>query len=1153
MKKQHGTMLAATALLAWLATGSAATGQASQGEASETMPGERLPQIGAAKLDAAPTIDGRVDAREWAGAMQAPPLLERAEGTLDTEPTKVYLGYTEEALYVAWQVHRDSDSPMLLDASEAGYHEGRSIWRDDVIELFFHIDQEADHLISFAGNARGAYGDGEAPFSGATDFAQTWPWDYAARETDFGWEAELSIRFEDLGLDGPPARDEQWRFEVMRNNKTPHRTVSHIAYRDGGRDPVGFPRLTFLGEAPAFKTRSFGPIGDTSMGMLAEVVNHTDAAQQVTVEYAVHHRQEDVSAFNFFAEVDAMVSDVDEGDDEIAAFTDVEQQIAELLGFFEPVAQERKHVEVAPGGRQGLNLTATSVPAGDFLIGYRVVDEHDRVLSAALVPATRWEPMVVEATPYYLRQHIAVRASLHTSALEQRVESFELALLVDDEAVAEKQVAVGEVPELGVALPAEAIDEDQSYAVRVRGIDGEGEVASEQTRQMYRPEAPDWTDAGHGTSSFVPEPWTPVAARSEAVDVWGRTYVLGDSILPEQIISQDEPLFTAPPRLVLKVDGETLPLAGSRELIESEQEFAVYRWRGSAGEVPVSAETRVDFDGFVTVDLDLEPAGATVDALFVELPLYTEHATKYRLGPALQHPEIPSSEIRDGLRAAGAVNDGFAVGFNHALWLGSTERGLEWCAESAEHWHYADHGRVMEVTPKDEESTTLVRLRVVDEPTEADRLSYRWGFAASPVRKYESGASDFRFIQHPSNHARLGEDLQQRIDAALELDANWIGFHAQWNQDFAHGQPFREKESTDTVAAMAQQVRDAGLRVSFYTGWNGLHPAMEDWPYYGEAMRRVPSRFNLGGYKECAYGGYDEYLTAGAVWMIENIHAQGVFLDSTPSPGACHNPLHGCGFVDPDTGVRVPTYDIWARRDMFKRLWRIFNGEVIDDGLIYGHGSGMLAIAAFSTIRHAGESMNMEQYADLAYYRAQYNPTQYGIPVEHSWRRALPVPRNFAWGVSRLHDNRVKIYPNYGRAPWLWRETYEEDDGIDWRMWVSSQWFDWDANPQWHTYHLNDHLLGIDDEEVLASFRINDRNQIVLYVLNMSSADTTATLTFDRKALDLPSQMYGRDVITHETMQLEDGWLELDVLGHRPRMVLIHNEPVPVTGPTHDE
>ena len=68
------------------------------------------------KLAKAPTIDGTVDAAEWRDAAMAPRfvMLDDGEGhdRLTGEEKKIYWGYTDGALYLAFQIQRPAGLPV---------------------------------------------------------------------------------------------------------------------------------------------------------------------------------------------------------------------------------------------------------------------------------------------------------------------------------------------------------------------------------------------------------------------------------------------------------------------------------------------------------------------------------------------------------------------------------------------------------------------------------------------------------------------------------------------------------------------------------------------------------------------------------------------------------------------------------------------------------------------------------------------------------------------------------------------------------------------------------------------------------------------------------------------------------------------------------
>ncbi|MFW6059465.1 MAG: glycoside hydrolase domain-containing protein [Phycisphaeraceae bacterium] len=1116
-------------------------------EERDEVPWSRYPEIGIPLLGEAPQIDGQVGDGEWARATRLPPLLSSfADGFQDEEETnEIYVGYTAEGLYIGWRVHREAE--VLYRHDEPGYKEGRAVWGDDHIELFLDVGREDHRSITFVGNPVGAYGDGTLPPDrGGTNFDPTWAWDYAARETDFGWEAELHLPFDEVGMDSPEVGDVMG-VEFWRNVRSNRRYWTELALSQRRQDR--FPQLVFLGESPAARVLSVGTLDDEALGVEAELVNPTAETREVEVTYAVYRRQDRISRFNFFEEVDSGLDDEDADEDHVAAFTTLEDQIKNLLELYDRLTLEQRVHTVGAGESLVADWSTAPSPAGDYLVAYRAVDDEGRVLFSGMTSAVRWNPIHVETTPYYLHaEQLDTRISVHTSDLIERARRARVAVHQRGEVVSEQVVDMSAAGD-GVGLDVASVTPGD-YHLQVTALDESGQTLAETEQVLQRPEPPFWATQQYGLASFVPEPWTPVEAEGNTGRVWGREYVFEGSFLPAQIISQGEPLFASPPRLVVTIDGEDVPLEGSVELIEHDVDQAVWAYDGHAGELAIDAKTRLEFDGFLMVDFKIDSKGTTIDRLFVEFPMLSEHADNYQLGRYFNTlPGASDDEYSHGVPGTGDLDESFEIGFNHRVWIGGPHRGMEWTTETAEFWSNEDRGHAIEVDrgPR----TTLLRLRVIDRPEHAERMAFQWGLAISPVRPYEGASNGLYVTQRGSSTLDLTDEqavdeARQRVQKKSAAGANWLINFSNWNRDFAFGQPFREVEDKiQGLRNLALFQRGYGVNQVFYTGWNGLHPNMEMWPHYGEAMRNDPSRASYGGYKECTYGGYIEYLSGGMVWMYENLGSQGVYLDGT-GVKFCRNPYHGCGFNDPETGDRIADRDIFGRRELFKRLYKITHGELMDHGIIYSHAGGALAMEAFVSIRHTGEGGSWDYYTNVERYRASNNPVRFGIPIEHAWRQHHPVPRNLAWGMALIHDNRLKMYPGHWSPDHLhMRDHYRDERGIDHRMWVPLRWFDWASEHAWYPYYENAEVLETGGEEVYASFRVNDRGQMYFYALNLAEADQQVDFRFDIERLGLPGKLHARDAVTHETFEIEDGAFTLEILGHRPRVLMINVEPVP--------
>jgi hypothetical protein len=234
-------------------------------------------------------------------------------------------------------------------------------------------------------------------------------------------------------------------------------------------------------------------------------------------------------------------------------------------------------------------------------------------------------------------------------------------------------------------------------------------------------------------------------------------------------------------------------------------------------------------------------------------------------------------------------------------------------------------------------------------------------------------------------------------------------------------------------------------------------------------------------------------------------------------------------------------------------MYKIFHGELIDDGLVYSHAGGppLMAIDSFIDVKHQGEAAysarTLKEYYALPIYRAHYNPQQYGFMVEHTWQNRAAIARNSTWGVALLHDNAIKMYFHAALQRHYHADNNRGKHGIDWKMWVPHRWFDW-ADSQWYPYYRNGDVLSIDGEEVYGSFHLNAKKQIIFNMMNMGTKRQAVKVAFDANNLGLPATLHARDVVTDEVFEVPNGRFEIKILGERPRILLMATQPVKLPG-----
>jgi len=175
-----------------------------------------------ASFGSAPTVDGRIDEKEWQDASSFGGFLHNCVLGEDMRDfpllyvvptdTTVWAKWDETNLYLAFRCKRLRGVPLV--------HYGKPDQRDtnlcrgDAIEIF--IMPNAKKNFFFVGDPGGAIFDGTNRPDDIAKWIGSWDgrWTYQTNVTDDAWEGELAIPFEDLG--GPPAEGGRWGFTVGR-------------------------------------------------------------------------------------------------------------------------------------------------------------------------------------------------------------------------------------------------------------------------------------------------------------------------------------------------------------------------------------------------------------------------------------------------------------------------------------------------------------------------------------------------------------------------------------------------------------------------------------------------------------------------------------------------------------------------------------------------------------------------------------------------------------------------------------------------------------------------------------------------------------------------------------------------------------------------
>lgn len=147
-------------------------------------------ELAAAKASRAPTIDGLIDASEWAAAAVATDFIqyEPRRGEPSAVRTVALVLYDDQNVYVAFRAFDAEPVTAQLTQRDA------DLFGDDSVVVLLDTGHDRQSAFYFMTNALGTQADGRIGDDGRVrDTAWDAPWESAALKTEDGWSAELRI------------------------------------------------------------------------------------------------------------------------------------------------------------------------------------------------------------------------------------------------------------------------------------------------------------------------------------------------------------------------------------------------------------------------------------------------------------------------------------------------------------------------------------------------------------------------------------------------------------------------------------------------------------------------------------------------------------------------------------------------------------------------------------------------------------------------------------------------------------------------------------------------------------------------------------------------------------------------------------------------
>lgn len=683
-----------------------------------------------------------------------------------------------------------------------------------------------------------------------------------------------------------------------------------------------------------------------------------------------------------------------------------------------------------------------------------------------------------------------------------------------------------------------------AWWIKARFIDRHGRECLTQTLQDSLDSRPEGLGSTEGITRRVPSPWTPLqvepASGGFRVRCWGREYRFGKDSFVERISSGGRSLLAGPVRAFAKVNGRVVGWSGHAPRaagLSPDQAVLSHTLTGDGLMLRTQAE--VEFDGMVRFDWELTASRpALLEALTLEIPIRRECAKYF-----YQYRGYCGDD-----RKFGAITERrMFKGFRPCLWFGDDERGLAWFAESDQGWHKADPSRVTEVVTGGK--TVLLRLHLVSSPVRlltgaaarrivpvitdktvpcAASLRHTFGLQATPVKPVERDAWDHRImcvLQNAPGAPSTAGNLalpRRTLDKLAGLGVRTVVLFEHWNDVEAHFLTTHKKE----IRRIVRDCHARGIQVLLYFGFL-LSESAPEWRDFGDksvvlprsgwALYKCPPQPAQTAWRVCLRSHWQEILVDGIGRALDELGADGVYLDGTSHSYACRNMLHGCGALRPDGSIS-PTYPIFSVRSAMRRIYAAVKSRR-PDGQVNLHNSSCMTIP---TLAWATSTWDGEQFAGLKAgrkvgdflpldtFRTEFMGHQWGVPAEFlCYGRPLTYSQSLA--VCLLHDVPVRpflISPDLELLSSVWRVMDEFGR----------------KKAAWTPYWRSSDAVNVTPRGVQVSYYRHPANGALLVVANLSQRTTSVGLRLNATRLGLGSRrVEAFDAVTKDAIEMRGG------------------------------
>lgn len=674
----------------------AATDASPQGEAKK---GADQPLVVIPKTATAPPVAGNPSGPEWERAAWVgnPVYLNAGEITSKLD-MRAGLLWDDEALYVGFKVS-GFRKPVAITATKGD----DGLERDDAVEVCFKVPGFAEakgEPVQFKLNCAGLRDD-------AINFNFAWNakcWDGAVKTDGKNWSATFKIPFANFGV--KPRVGDRWAGNL-------------------GAFLEGYNYRAFLWSPVAAGHHHAGDFGTLEFGGLEVAGN------------AIRKIDKQMSAVSVSGTLAAagsirllLLPDASQAKKEVKLGGFVNTNFDAETGTI--IAQSVTRIE-RPGE---WTATVKDVMPGAYRVKVILKDAGGKTLNVDVKPVKIERSVVAKVLRYPVHRSADAVIAVYNMGKPGVLPAMIEVALADASGAVLRTLSRPAAAKLGdsVTISLGKLANKASYKVLVKAVSADGKDVVTDAVDFTLPERPPWADTKAGDlNGKVLKPWTPIEPKGTALSCWGRTYDLGNSLMPVSIVSSGNRILSDGIRFVAGSGGEDVIVgqAARPAVVTVSQTGDVARFSSSAETAVcrLSVKGSLEFDGFMTFEVSVKPK-KSLDTFVLEIPL--DNAVAKFIQP------LPGAGNQDGagaIPAAGLKIDTLNTPYSvNSVWVCNGDAGFYFLCDSLENWK-PPKGKAVEIIRRGKD--TLVRFNFYKSPTGFDQERiYKFYLQATPIRPF---------------------------------------------------------------------------------------------------------------------------------------------------------------------------------------------------------------------------------------------------------------------------------------------------------------------------------------------------------------------------------------------------------------------------------